>query len=419
MALQDLLKNKKKFLLFCITLALAILGIYGAAGYTALEIPILLKEKKLPDFLTSIDYSISLFTYTLGCLLIFPFFKRYSSQKIFLFTLLGFLSSFLIFAFTSSILFLVIGYAIQRLCSAIIFIIFSNIVTTVSNYQKNKGVFTGFFVTLMSLGIFLGAAIFQPLKIKFFNPWLLLLLLTILCSFPMVISNLIHRLVDSEAHDIAENPTSPLKSIKNIIALPVCFFAIMIFGINNNIILGLTPLWILDQANRPENVATLTSSFLLGGILLVSLFSSIISHISFLKTALIYFSFLIISFLIVHIVSMHSIKINFLPEYAFFLHIFCHPFLLIIAGLICSFQSLYFCILSENFKGAALIGVCAIASFLQHLIGAITSPFSGYVMSMYGYRSLGLSLISLNLIFFTILLVQLFLQKKAKAIPSS
>lgn len=413
--LQDLLKNKKYFLILNIELALAILGIYGAAGYSDIEIPILLKEKKLPDILNSINYSFYLFTYTVGCLLVLPLFKKYSSRCIVSFMVLGFLISLLVFSFTSSIFLLITWYSIQGLCCAVILVIFSNVVTTVTNYQENKGVFTGIFVTITSLGYFLGAASVGFLNnCMFKNPCLIVTLIAAACTFPLFFSKVIHKLVDLGVQDITKNVISPLKSIKNILKAPICFFSIMIYGINSNIIIGLAPIWSLDQGNNPSDAATLTSVLLVGGIFLASFFSSIISHISFLKSALIYFFTLTISLLIMHFVSMHSIRIHFSSEYMNPIHLLHHPFLLIISGVICSFQALYLCILSAKFKGAALIGACASASFLQHFIATVTSPFSGYLMTKDGYRSLGPSLISLNLIFFLILIIQFFIQKKRK-----
>ncbi|HLB33453.1 MAG: hypothetical protein A3F67_07275 [Verrucomicrobia bacterium RIFCSPHIGHO2_12_FULL_41_10] len=406
---QEPLKSKAGLVILLIELGLAVLGINAVLGFSDTTIPMVLKQKGLSDTQNSLNFSLYLISFIVGCFLVIPLFKKFSSRTVVILSTMGAVASLAGFAFTTHILPIIIWYSFQGICSAVITVIFSNIITTVSDFIKNKGAFMGFFVAAMSLGYYLGEEGVAFLDhFHGYNSFLIMTLIAGIASLPMIFSQHIHELMEPGIKEIETSPVNFFSSLKSIYILPVVFLSIMMFGINDNTFIGLIPLWGLDQGYSAENSALLATPIIMGGIVLTSFFGNFFDYFGYIKTALIYAVILIVSFFVMHLAGLY-----FLAQTPIFMGMVVSPSLFVLGGIINAFQSLYLCVLSEKFKGALLTGVCAAAVCLEHIAGAVTTPMCGYAMTHHGNHRLGLSLIFINGICILFFLFQLWKKRNA------
>ncbi|HLB33454.1 MAG: hypothetical protein A3F67_07280 [Verrucomicrobia bacterium RIFCSPHIGHO2_12_FULL_41_10] len=407
-------KSKASLIILLIELGLAVIGINAALGFSDTAIPMVLKQKGLSDTQNSLNFSLYLISFIAGCFLVIPLFKKFPSRTVTFLSIMGIVMSLAALTVTTHIFPIIIWYSIQGMCCAVITIIFSNIITTVSDFIKNKGAFMGFFVASMSLGYYLGIEGF-PILNNFhrYNSFLIMTLITIISSIPMICSRDIYELMASGIKEIESSPVNFLSSLKSIYMLPVAFFSIVIGGIDANTFVGLIPLWGLDQGYSAENSALLATPIIMGGIVLTSFFGNFFDYFGYIKTALIYATILIISFFVMHLAGFY-----FLTNTPIFMGMVLSPSLFIFGGITNAFQSLYLCVLSEQFKGALLTGACAAAVCLGHIAAAIATPMCGYAMTHHGNHRLGLSLIFINGICILFFLFQLWQQKYKHQFPT-
>ena len=400
--------GKRSLYLLITELGLAVFGVYISSGFNSVAISVLLKEKGLSDALNSLNLSLYIMGYIAGCFLVIFLFRKLSSQKATLFVIVGILMSVLAFAFIKQTIFLIFWNFIQGVFAAAIAVIFSNIVTTISCFMKNKSFFIAIYVSVSSLAFFLGVESIGFLyKISHVSPFLLLTLFTGILSLPLIFSKGIHEAMEPGVEEHKASSVNLLSSMKSLVTIPVAFFSIIMYGLNNNII-GLIPIWELDQGYGLGNVAILITPLIMGGIILTSFFGSFSHYIGVTKTALIYTAILLSSIFIMHLRSFRNFS-----EIPLFLGMVESPILFISGGVINAFQSLYLCILSDRFKGAALTGACASASFLSHVVGVIVVPLGGLMMVKKGHHSLGVLILVINGVFVAFLLFQLWKQRKS------
>ena len=87
--IKDGITSKNAFLVFLIKLGLSIIGIFTALGFTDTAVVILLKQKGLTDIQNSLVLSLNIFAFSLGCFLIIPLLKKFSSKTVILISSTG------------------------------------------------------------------------------------------------------------------------------------------------------------------------------------------------------------------------------------------------------------------------------------------------------------------------------------------
>jgi MFS family permease len=402
--LENFFGNKKRFYYFLISLGIPILGIYAAFGLSEFSVPILLKQRNISNLFNSVSYSAYLFSFITGALLVVPLLKKYSSRYIFSSATIALLLSLLILAFFPTTWLIVSFHSLQGICCGIIIVFFYKIIATVSNYQKNSGLVSGSLIALTSAGYLLGIILGMS-KIKILDHgFFMMFLFTAGCSVSIFFSKNIYTILDLQTQEMTNHAYNLIKSIKDIFRNPVCFFFVMMFGINDNIIIGLSPILVLDKGDTVIDSGKILCIYILGGALCCSFFSSLLKYLGFIKIAVVYFLLAsccgIFMLTILNEITKGSISLKYIYLSSFLLFI--------IGGTINSFRALYVCLLGNEFQGTSLTEAFVAILILSHLISAVVSPICGCAINWNGCHKLGIALITMNTFLFFIFLCQIF-----------
>lgn len=406
--LENIFGNKKRFYYFLISLGIPILGIYAAFGLSEFSVPILLKQRNISNLFNSVSYSAYLFSFITGALFVVPLLKKYSSRYIFSSATIALLLSLLILAFFPTTWLIVSCHSLQGICCGIIIVFFYKIIATVSNYQKkNSELVSGSLVAVTSAGYLLGIILGMS-KIKLlYNSFFIMFLFTTGCSLSIFFSKNIYSILDYQTQEVTNHDYNLIKSIKGIFQNPVCFFYVMMFGINDNIIMGLSPILVLDKGDTVIDSGIILCIYILGGVLCCSFFSSLLKYLGFVKIAVVYFllasSCGIFILYILTEITKGSISLKYIYLSSFLLFI--------IGGIINSFRALYVCIFGNEFQGISLTEAFVAVLIISHLISAVVSPICGCAINWNGCHKLGIALMTMNTFLFFIFLCQLFIKR--------
>ncbi|MBM3856691.1 MAG: MFS transporter [Verrucomicrobia bacterium] len=402
----------KNFLIFA--LLLAAIGAYIPPGSSDIALPILLKEKNYSDTFIGIVLGLYLISYASACLLLPSCFKKFARSQILYFTIANTLLSLLTFAFSNHPILFMSCYIVQGGLTAITIIILTDAITTLSHKTTNKNILMGFFVNMTSAGYFLGIALTGRSYVASVGDFLIISCIFVICFLPLCCSKSFHYLIEPKIHEELPPSINVYNPIKAFKIIPIGLITIIIFGINDNVVLGLTPIWGISHGMNTKEAAFLTIPILIGGVILTPFLSLPFKFFGYLKTALLYLLILITLFTIIHFCNLYDPKLALLfPSASLFVKMFDHPLIIIIGGLINAFEALYLCVIADQFKGTALIEACAIATFLSHVAGAMACAISGYIIADGSYHQFGTFLITINAVLMIALLKQYFSKKNS------
>ena len=415
MILDTSLPKKKPspnfFLIFVLLLAAA--GAYIPTGSSDIALPILLKEKNYSDTFIGIILGLHLISYSSACLLVPSFSKKFSCTKILYFTIANTLLSLLMFIFSNHPALFISYYILQGAFTAITIVILTDAIATISHPMANKGILMGIFVIMSSAGYFAGIVLTPQFHVASVNNFLLASCIFAACFLPLFCSNSFHFFIKQKIQEKLQSPINFYSSIKALKTIPIGLIAILIYGINDNVIDGLIPIWGMSHGMTIKESSSLSIPILVGGVILTPFLSLSFKFFGYRKAGLIYSFILILIFITAHILNLYYPKFAFISPHAsllvktFHLH---RPLMIIGGGIINVFETLYLCIIADHFEGALLTGVCSTSIFLSHISGAIACAMSGYVIAHNTYHHLGIFLILIN----SLLMIALFAQNFPK-----
>lgn len=397
---------------FILSIFLATAGAYVALGASDVAISILLKEKNYSEGVIGIIFGLHLITYAGGCLLFSYFVNKFSYKSIFYFSIANTLLALFSFVFPNHPALFGSYYVAEGGFTAIAVVILTNLIATLSHQVANKNLLMGFFSTIASSGYLIGIVLTDRSPIAAPKNFFMITVFFAICVLPLCSMKSFSNFLKGEASQNLRPLTHNHDFIKLLNLIPMGLLCIIIFGMNDSVIPDLVPIWGIHHGMGVKEAAFLSIPILIGGVILTPFLSLPFRRFGYTKIAITYLSILIGLFIIIHILNLYEPKLALpFPNAPLVVKMFDHPLLVIIGGIINTFEALYLCIIADHFKGTSLMETCTFATFLSYVAGAIGCAIGGCIIAETNYHHFGVFLIITNSIFLIALLSSLLLQK--------